>query len=42
MPEALNESVEDLTYTVKSIEGNKGEISIAWEKIKVTFDIETI
>jgi len=42
MPEALDETVEDLTYTVKSTEGNKGEISIAWEKIKVTFNIETI
>ena len=41
-PEVLDELVEDLTYTVKSTEGNKGEISIAWEKIKVTFDIETI
>ncbi len=41
-PEVLDETIEDLTYTVKSTEGNKGEISIAWEKIKVTFEIETI
>ena len=41
-PEVLDETIEDLTYTVKNTEGNKGEISIAWEKIKITFDIETI
>lgn len=41
-PEVLDETIEDLTYTVKGTEGNKGKISIAWEKIKVTFDIETI
>ncbi len=41
-PEELGETQEQLTYEVKAIEGNKGVISISWDKLKVSFNVETI
>jgi len=40
VPEMLELNQEALTYEVKSNSDKTGTISIAWEKIKVTFDIE--
>jgi hypothetical protein len=41
-PEILNENVEQLNYSVESTGGNNGKISISWEKIRISFDIETM
>ncbi len=35
-PQFLEELQESLEYKVKGTAGNKGEISLAWEKVKVT------
>jgi len=42
IPEALEESVEQLNYTVSSMGDNKGEISISWSDIKVRFPVESV
>ena len=38
-PEQLNEKVERLQYFIEDKKGNKGVIALAWEKVKVFFDI---
>lgn len=34
-PEELHSSQEELTYEVKKLDENRGEISLSWEKIKI-------
>ncbi|MEQ9424096.1 MAG: DUF2911 domain-containing protein [Cyclobacteriaceae bacterium] len=41
-PEELGEVQEQLTYEVKATEGNKGVISISWDKLKVSFEVEVV
>lgn len=41
-PETLNEIQEQLTYEVKALEEGKGTISIAWDKLKVSFNVEVV
>ena len=38
-PEQLNEKVERLQYFIEDKKGNKGVIAVAWEKVKIFFDI---
>ena len=38
-PEQLNENVERLQYYIEDKKDNKGVIAVAWEKVKVFFDI---
>ena len=38
-PEQLNENVERLQYYIEEKKDNKGVIAVAWEKVKVFFDI---
>ena len=38
-PEQLNENVERLQYYIEEKKDNKGIIAVAWEKVKVFFDI---
>jgi len=38
-PEQLNENLERLQYYIEEKKENKGIIAVAWEKIKVFFDI---
>ncbi len=40
-PEILDQPVETLTYEVKPGDNGKGEISMAWEKIRVTLPFVT-
>jgi hypothetical protein len=40
-PEILDQPVETLTYEVKPGDNGKGEISLAWEKIRVTLPFVT-
>ena len=42
VPQQLPEIVEALTYEVNAGEGNKGSISVMWEYIKVSFDVEVL
>lgn len=39
-PEQLTEPAESLTYEVQPTGGNKGVISVMWEQIKVSFEVE--
>lgn len=41
-PEILPEVQESLTYTVEPINDNKGKISMIWEKVKVSFEVESM
>jgi len=38
-PEQVNENVERLQYYIEEKKDNKGVIAVAWEKVKVFFDI---
>lgn len=38
-PEILTETVESLTYTVTEKSANTAEISMAWDKTKVSFEV---
>ena len=38
-PEQLNENVERLQYYIEEKKDNKGSIAMAWEKLRVKFDI---
>ena len=42
VPEVLQDIQESLMYEVTSTEGNKGIISMSWEKLKISFEIEVI
>jgi hypothetical protein len=41
-PEVLNENVEQLSFKVESTGDLTGLISISWEKVKISFDIESL
>ncbi len=38
-PETLPETVESLTYTVSEKSANTAEISVAWDKTKISFEV---
>ena len=40
-PEQLNEKVERLQYFIEDNKGNNGVISVAWEKVKISFGVIT-
>ena len=40
VPEILEESVEELTYKVVGSDDNNGIISMAWDKVKISFSFE--
>tara|TARA_R110000868_G_scaffold220554_1_gene471850 strand:- start:982 stop:1566 length:585 start_codon:yes stop_codon:yes gene_type:complete len=42
VPEQLNEMIESLDYQIESSQRKFGIISISWEKIKVSFEIEVL
>ncbi|MFY0654348.1 MAG: DUF2911 domain-containing protein [Cyclobacteriaceae bacterium] len=42
IPEALQETQQELTYTIQRTGDNTGQISMSWEKIKVSFSLEVI
>ena len=42
IPETLEEIQESLTYKVEQTGKNTGKISISWEKIMVSFNVETL
>lgn len=41
-PQILDQIRESLEYQVESLGDNRGRISVAWDKIKVSFEIENI
>ncbi len=41
-PEKLTENQEELLYTVTETGDNKGKISMAWEKLRVSFELEVV
>lgn len=38
-PETLSETVESLTYTISEKSANTAEISVAWDKTKISFEV---
>jgi hypothetical protein len=41
-PEKLLDTVESLTYTVNETSKGTAEISVAWDKTKITFEIKNL
>lgn len=41
-PETLPQPKEELTYEVNKVNGQKGNVSLAWEKKKISFPFEVI
>ena len=41
-PVSLEETVESLTYDVTEIDESKGSVAISWDKVMVSFEVESI